>query len=90
MPSWDFFERQDESYRDEVLPPSVRSRISVEAGVTLGWERWVGEEGDMIGIDGRFGASAPGATVLKNLGFTAENVAQRTLALVERLSGVRT
>ena len=90
MPSWDLFEAQDESYQEEVLPPSVRARISVEAGVTLGWRRWVGDEGDMIGIDGRFGASAPGATVLKNLGFTAENVARRTLALVERLSGVRT
>ncbi len=90
MPSWDLFERQEQAYRDEVLPPAVKTRISVEAGVTLGWRRWVGDEGDMIGIDGRFGASAPGSIVMPKLGFTAENVAQRTLALVERLSGVRT
>ncbi|MEX2247371.1 MAG: transketolase [Dehalococcoidia bacterium] len=90
MPSWELFERQEDSYRDDVLPPDVRARVSVEAGVTLGWRRWVGDDGDSIGIDGRFGASAPGPTVLRNLGFTPENVAQATLALVERLSGVRT
>jgi transketolase len=89
MPSWALFEQQDEAYRDEVLPPDVRTRVSVEAGVTLGWERWVGREGASIGIDGRFGASAPGKTVLKNLGFTPKHVAERTLALVERLSGAR-
>ncbi len=89
MPSWDIFERQDQGYRHEVLPPEIRTRLSVEAGVTLGWQKWVGEEGDSIGIDGRFGASAPGATVLKNLGFTADNVAARALALVERRAPVR-
>lgn len=89
MPCWELFERQDQAYRDEVLPPSVRARVSVEAGITLGWQRWVGDEGVSIGIDGRFGASAPGATVLKNLGFTAENIAEKTFALVERLSGVK-
>jgi transketolase len=90
MPCWELFEQQDEAYRDEVLPPDVPGRISVEAGVTLGWKRWVGERGDSIGIDNRFGASAPGTTVLKNLGFNPDNIAQRTLALVEHLSGVRT
>ncbi len=89
MPAWNIFEEQDSAYRDEVLPPVVRARISVEAGVTLGWQRWVGGEGASIGIDGRFGASAPGATVLRELGFTAENVAEKTQALVERLTGVR-
>ncbi len=63
--------------------------MSVEAGVTLGWRRWVGDGGDCIGIDGRFGASAPGKTVMEKLGFTADNVAERVLAVVERLSGVR-
>jgi transketolase len=89
MPSWEVFAEQDQSYVEEVLPPDVRARVSVEAGITLGWGRWVGADGDSIGIDNRFGASAPGATVLRELGFTAENVAQRTLAVVERLSAVR-
>ncbi|MHB8683738.1 MAG: transketolase [Dehalococcoidia bacterium] len=89
MPCWSFFEAQDQAYRDDVLPPDVRARVSVEAGVTLGWRRWVGDDGDTIGIDGRFGASAPAAAVLRNLGFTAEDVARRTIALVEQFSGAR-
>jgi transketolase len=89
MPCWELFEQQDQAYRDEVLPPDVRSRVSIEAGVTLGWHKWVGSDGDCIGIDGRFGASAPAKTVFEHLGFTPENVAARTLALVERLGGVR-
>ena len=75
MPCWELFEAQEQAYRDEVLPPAVRARVSVEAGVTLGWHRWVGDDGDAIGIDGRFGASAPAATLCEKLGFTAENVA---------------
>ncbi|HEY7801897.1 MAG TPA: transketolase C-terminal domain-containing protein, partial [Dehalococcoidia bacterium] len=90
MPAWDLFEAQDQAYRDEVLPPSVKARLSVEAGVTLGWERWVGDAGDSIGVDGRYGASAPGATVMEELGFTPENIVRRTLALVEQFSGART
>jgi transketolase len=89
MPCWSLFDAQEEAYRDEVLPPDVRTRVSVEAGVTLGWARYVGPEGHSIGIDGRFGASAPGKTVLEKLGFTAENVVEQTLALVDRLSGAR-
>jgi transketolase len=89
MPCWELFEAQDQAYRDEVLPPSVRCRVSVEAGVSLGWERWVGSEGVRIGIDGRFGASAPYKTIMRELGFTAENVAEKTLTLVELLGGVR-
>jgi transketolase len=89
MPCWELFERQDQAYRDDVLPPGVTARVSVEAGVTLGWRRWVGDEGDCIGIDGRFGASAPYQTIMRELGFTAENIAARTLAVVERAQGVR-
>jgi transketolase len=88
MPCWELFEKQDAQYRDEVLPPMIRARVSVEAAVTFGWQRWVGD-GDAIGIDGRFGASAPGATVMEKLGFTAEIVADRTVAVVERLTGVK-
>lgn len=89
MPSWEVFERQDAAYRDDVLPPSVRARVSVEAGVPQGWRRWVGDDGDIIAIENRFGASAPGNIVLRELGFNPENVAQGTLAVVERLQGVR-
>ena len=81
LPCWELFSEQDDAYRDEVLPPSVRARVSVEAGVTFGWERWVGEEGISIGVD-RFGASAPGPRVLEELGVTTDAVADA----VRRLS----
>ncbi|HEU4404761.1 MAG TPA: transketolase [Polyangiaceae bacterium] len=73
MPSPFRFARQDAAYRDEVLPPSCRRRVSVEAGVTAGWERWVGDAGRSVGID-RFGTSAPGGTVLDKLGINVANV----------------
>jgi transketolase len=71
MPSWELFAEQDDAYRDEVLPPTL-PRVSVEAAITMGWERWVDRA---VGID-RFGASAPGLEVLEKLGITGENVAQ--------------
>ncbi len=74
MPCWEFFSAQDRSYQDRVLPPSVRARVSIEAGATLGWERWVGSAGVAIGID-HYGASAPAAALAKAFGFTAEHVA---------------
>ncbi len=74
LPCWERFEAQDQAYRDEVLPPAVRKRVSVEVGVSLGWERWVGDEGAIIGLD-HFGASAPAGTIFKELGFTPERVA---------------
>jgi transketolase len=85
MPCWELFEAQPRDYRDEVLPPDARARLSVEAGVRLGWERWVGDEGDSVSLE-RFGASAPGATVLEQLGFTADAVVERALALRTRVS----
>jgi len=85
MPCWELFEAQLPEYRDEVLPPSVRARISVEAGVALGWERWVGDQGTSVSIE-RFGASAPGTTVLEKLGMTPENVAAHAAALLERVA----
>lgn len=75
------FREQTEEYRNAVLPPSVRVRVSVEAGATLGWERYVGESGAAVGID-RFGASAPGPRIFRELGITAEAVAARVKALV--------
>jgi transketolase len=82
MPSWEIFDAQDEEYRNSVLPPEVEARVAVEAGITLGWERYVGSRGASVGID-RFGASAPGETVLTNLGITPENVVNKTLGLLE-------
>jgi transketolase len=73
MPSWELFDAQPAAYRDAVLPPHVRARVSVEAGSTFGWERYVGAEGTMIGVD-RFGASAPGPVVMREYGFTAEHI----------------
>ncbi len=86
MPCWELFAEQPQDYRDEVLPPDVGARLSIEAGIPHGWERWVGDAGASVGID-RFGASAPGDVVLANLGFTAENVAARAAALLERVAG---
>jgi transketolase len=80
MPSWEIFDKQDQNYKDSVLPPDVEIRVSVEAGVTVGWERYVGFRGTSVGID-RFGASAPGETVLQELGITPENVANAMLEL---------
>ncbi|HSD02400.1 MAG TPA: transketolase C-terminal domain-containing protein, partial [Gaiellales bacterium] len=74
LPSWELFEEQPESYRNDVLPPEIEARVSVEAAATLGWERYVGLRGAVIGLD-RFGASAPGTTALEHLGFTPERVA---------------
>jgi transketolase len=74
MPSWERFAAQDAAYRDRVLPPAVRARVAVEAGVTLGWERWVGDAGAVVGLD-RFGASAPAERLFEEFGFTADDVA---------------
>jgi transketolase len=80
MPSWELFEAQTQAYRDDVLPPSVTARLSVEAGVTQGWHKYVGDRGAVIGVD-RFGASAPGPTVMREYGFSVEHVCRRALAL---------
>jgi transketolase len=85
MPCWEAFEEQDQAYRDAVLPPSVRARVSVEAGATFGWHRWIGDGGVAIGID-RFGASAPGEVNLEKFGFTAEHVSRAARELVRRRS----
>lgn len=75
MPCWELFEAQDQSYRDIVLPPDVTSRMSVEAGATFGWERWVGSKGIAYGLD-HFGTSAPAAAIAREYGFTPEHIAQ--------------
>ena len=73
LPCWELFERQDAAYRESVLPRAVRARVAVEAGVSLGWERWVGDEGAIVGLD-HFGASAPAGTIFEKFGFTVDRV----------------
>ncbi len=82
MPSWELFEAQPRSYRDSVLPPSARARLAVDAGATQGWCKYVGGEGDVIGVD-RFGASAPGKIMMREYGFTVEKVYERAMKLVD-------
>ncbi|HEY1252510.1 MAG TPA: transketolase [Thermoanaerobaculia bacterium] len=82
MPCWQLFDRQPAAYREEVLPHAVTARLSIEAGVTLGWQKYVGDRGASIGVD-RFGASAPGDVVMKKLGFTVEHVVERAKGLVK-------
>jgi transketolase len=82
MPSWELFEAQEESYRQQVLPDAVRARIAVEAGIAQGWERYVGPDGAMIGMT-RFGASAPGDEVLRHFGFTVDNIQAVARRLLE-------
>jgi transketolase len=80
MPSWEIFDEQPAEYRGRILPPAM-PKLAVEAGVSLGWQKYTGPRGDVIGID-RFGASAPGATAYSNLGFNVDNVVRRALALL--------
>jgi transketolase len=82
LPCWEWFEEQDEAYRAEVLPPGVPT-LSVEAGVTFGWDRYADEA---IGLD-TFGASAPGAVVMEKMGFTVEHVVERAHALMNKELG---
>ena len=83
MPSWELYDLQTREYRESVLPPSIRSRLAVEAALPQGWHRYVGDGGDVIGIE-RFGASAPGNVVMEKLGFTVDHVVKRALALLGR------
>ena len=83
MPSWELFDAQPQSYRDQVLPPNVPARLAVEMGVSQGWCRYIGASGDMLGVD-RFGASAPGEVVMREYGFTVDNVVARAKAVLAR------
>lgn len=83
MPSWYLFQQQDEVYRETVLPKASKKRVTVEAGSPYGWERWAGDEGIIIGLD-HYGASAPGAEIMKHFGFTAEHVTSAALRLLGR------
>jgi transketolase len=82
MPSWELFDAQPRAYRDDVLPPGVTARLAVEMAATQGWKRYVGDRGDVLGID-HFGASAPADKLQQEFGFTADNVAKRARALLK-------
>ncbi|OGO14376.1 MAG: transketolase [Chloroflexi bacterium RBG_16_47_49] len=83
FPSWELFETQDETYRNLVLPPTIKSRLSVEAGVSQGWERWVGDSGESISVE-RYGASAPYKIIFENYGLTVDNVIHCTHQMLAR------
>jgi transketolase len=83
MPSWELFEEQDAAYRESVLPKAITARVSVEAGITLGWDRYVGSAGATVGIN-RLGESGKGPAVMAHLGITPEHVAQQALAVLRR------
>jgi transketolase len=85
LPCWELFDAQDEAYRESVIPPGVRRRVTIEAGASTGWERYAGDEGAIVGID-HFGASAPAGTIFAKLGFTPERVADVARGVVR--SGV--
>ena len=73
FPSWELFKAQEESYQNQVFPPEIKARLSVEAGVSQGWERWVGDSGECISIE-KFGASAPYKVIFENYGLTVDNI----------------
>ena len=83
MPSWELFEKQDESYKESVLPKEIRKRISIEAGVTLGWHKYITDQGVAIGID-TYGESAPGKKLMQEFGFTTENVVKHAKQLIQK------
>lgn len=81
MPSWELFEKQDAAYKEKVFPATMKKRLAVEAGSTLGWHKYVTDEGDVLGID-TFGHSAPAEELLELFGFTVDNVVNRVKKLL--------
>ena len=86
FPSWELFEAQDETYRNQVLPPEIKNRLSVEAAVSQGWDHWVGDKGDSVSVE-RFGASAPYKIIFENYGLTVDNVILRAQQLLSKNKG---
>ena len=87
MPSWELFEKQDQDYKDEVLPPQVKLRLAIEAASPLGWHRYTGPEGEVVAIE-RFGASAPYKTIFEKFGFTVESITRKAVSLIDRKKGL--
>ena len=84
FPSWELFRKQDQKYQDEVFPPRLKSRLAVEAGISLGWREWVGEQGTILAVD-RYGASAPAELIFKEYGLTVENVINQANLLLRKV-----
>jgi transketolase len=82
FPSWEIFEKQEAAYKESILPDKVKARLAVEAGVAQGWQKWVGNDGDIISIE-RFGASAPYEDLFENYGFTCESIVKRAHSLLK-------
>ena len=83
MPSKELFSESPQDYKDTVIPPEVKNRIIVEAGISMGWEGYAGEKGIIIGID-KYGSSAPGGKVMAEYGFTVENIFEKAKGLMKR------
>jgi transketolase len=83
FPSWELFEKQSKQYQDEVLPPEINARLAIEAGVSLGWKKWVGDAGEILAVD-HYGASAPASKIFKEYGFSVENVKRLAIKLLEK------
>jgi len=83
MPCWELFEKQSEKYRNSVIPPSVKARVGIEAGVELGWHKWLGDKGVFVGLSS-FGASAPAKVCFEKFGITADNVVAAAKKLIGR------
>ena len=81
MPCWEFFDEQNAKYRESVLPSRVKARLAIEAGISMGWAKYVGDSGDTLCVD-RFGASAPAEDVFRDYGFTVENVVKKAKKLL--------
>src|SRR5690606_9398242 len=81
MPSWELFDKQSQAYKDSVILPEVKARLAIEMAHPMGWHKYVGDKGDILGIE-TFGASAPGDRVIKEYGFTVENVVSKVKALL--------
>ena len=79
FPSWELFEMQSDEYKNSVLPKEVKKRVSIEAGVSQGWEKYIGDEGISVAIDEKYGASAPGKTVFEKYGFTVEKIIEKIM-----------
>jgi transketolase len=83
FPSWEIFRRQDQVYRDQVLPKKISARLAVEAGVSLGWREWVGDQGIVLAVD-QYGASAPAGRIFEEYGLTVENVVKQAKKLIRK------
>jgi transketolase len=81
MPSWELFEKQDAAYKESVFPKSLKKRIAIEAGSPMGWHKYVTDEGDIVGIT-KYGESAPGDLIMKEYGFSVENVVAKAKTIL--------